>query len=72
MDEQEEISLKPWERKRKRLDVFKQKENIMENGTENGTNRKDPAKDFRVEEAKEATSSGVGEVGRLCIWCVKM
>lgn len=50
-------------RKRKRLDVFKSREG--------GVEKKEPIVHDEDKE-KISGSDGVGEVGRLCVWCVKM
>jgi hypothetical protein len=68
-------------RKRKRLDVFgereknegKEKENKeakMREAKEKGKGNEIPERGNADE--KSAVGDGVGEVGRLCIWCVKM
>jgi hypothetical protein len=62
--EEYEANLRLHGRKRKRLDVFKQ----IDKET---ANRRKPA-DNQVESTPQPVEDGVGDVGRLCIWCVKM
>ena len=51
-------------RKRKRLDVFKKREE-----KELDSAVPEAAQDSKK---KDLVNDGIGEVGRLCIWCVKM
>jgi hypothetical protein len=62
--EEYEASLKLHGRKRKRLDVFKQKDKESADGREPAAN---PA-----ESIPQPVEDGIGDAGRLCIWCVKM
>ncbi|KAF2276361.1 uncharacterized protein EI97DRAFT_398063 [Westerdykella ornata] len=76
--EGERVTL-PFERKRKRLDVFGEAATGKGKGKgkEKEKGKSDEKEDAKTrpggqKEKSEEMTGGVGEVGRLCIWCVKM
>ncbi|KAF2742069.1 hypothetical protein M011DRAFT_413337 [Sporormia fimetaria CBS 119925] len=68
--------LQPWTKKRKRLHVFTEKGAVKDAGGKKESTQVGESGDAgtkgKEEMAPEVESSGVGGVGRLCIWCVSM
>jgi hypothetical protein len=71
-EEDEMVDLKPWQRKRKRLDVLRKKtEARNEAEAEKKGKNKETQKDEPSLDKTKGEGDGLGQVGRLCIWCVK-
>jgi predicted CopG family antitoxin len=71
LEEDKTVDLRPWQRKRKRLDVLGRKATAREKvQVEKSGKGETEGEKIKLDESK-GEGDGLSQVGRMCIWCVK-